>query len=1475
MIDWNKLKPYKTTKQKSFEQLCYEVAVKVYPDWHFTPIDDSGGGDGVEFYVKLPDGTEWGWQAKYYEGSIRLSVSNRKQQIIKSLKRAIEIHPNLTKWFLCVPLNFTTDETNWFEAELNTYVPAGRQIELVPLNESFFSEKINLPAFNGLKQAFFGELELSLEWFQRSFDNSFSIVKNKFDEWLYTPNKEFEYWYVHPLLCSEQFITERIAYYPRKLAELQEQGLKEIKKLTYTNNQWRPFFKEYVRQYTDFNNAIEKLMPQILSRIKLITPNHILSLNKSDFDEELVYFDSIKPALRDFTRDWQNKLPKAETEEEKKAISEQISRVWPAERIYDEFIEELRYYGDHSCIPARWRIAHYLGNGGAGKTNFCVALAKSYLTADVPVIYLPAIKFTSADAISQQILVLLDIKSGYSFTDFLDALDALGRVHNKRIPIIIDGLNEAASANGTLNERLELDMPMIENEVKARQNVTLLTTCRLSYQNAIWKNVKADDKRFHNLYGFTNLEDKKRLINNYFDIYKIQADLSFMSLERFTKPLYLKIFCETVNPARDQLVQVTLGYDSIYSIFDGFLKICDQNIYQRLYKIGIAGPTKDNKTIASRLLKKIAERLWVSPQRAFSIAELMLIADDIPNPVYKNSITKALLDEELLLIRNWHNGEEFVYLTYDVMAGYFIADHLVESVPDFSAFFQSNAMNLLIGDDYDQLHPNHEDILNGLCSLLPIRKGLFLHDLLREDHKDLSSIEQQLFEKSIATTIMLSASFITDKQTAFISDLADNEDNVAHLLGLSAEVLFVTGHPFNFSFWAAKLVELSMPVRDSTWTEYIRNLEDDFFENTIAEFQALQQLPSLTVEQVGKVDLVADFLMWTFTSTNTNLKKKSANALYLFAIRFQKHFMQKYYASAEINDPTIFEWMSNVQYNAVIHMVKTSKNEFQSELIELSNFIHIKVLSAEGAFATNHLITRNYNYSTLSLITKKIIGANAAINLQAIKKSFKTFGVTNWKEATDINAKHYRDGNSLIDYHFHKEKMPYIMDSRGSEYNQTPAYKKTLAKLRWRAYQLGYKFELFGDIDKDIAKRKHWGEEYRVTERYADKYIEIAYLEYCGYLDSHQKLKNYEDYGYLRTFKLKHDPTQTGEDDEPVLPEERFPVRDYIDINVSLQTWCSDKSVPDMYEFLHRDSFLSKSGDWILLRGIVHQHKKKFERQLFFIVDTVFVKNKNVNAARKAFTNKTELGRANDSTPNTNDVHESEIPDAETIPYNEFVKWHYSLKSKFILRDYTQVTLSRDGKLLNTKDADLLWKSVLDQLSYMSSPRTNMAGYTMPMIRFTSPGNKDEVDIEEAFQRLGIELGEQTITKREKQAIDKTIEIFIPVRNLKQQTYLCKNMIDELRLSSSASGTDLYDADDVLASFSYQYEVSFNDQESFVYLRHDLLDKYLKDNQLTMFSIIWGERDYYPEDDNWLSDRKTQYRKWATFYETIEYRPKS
>src|SRR5215217_2240946 len=200
MIDWSKLLPERSTKNRSFEELCYQLAKGLYSgETPFVPVDDSGGGDGVEFYATFPDGAQWGWQAKFFYPDGRLSNS-RKTQIKKSLRKACEVHPNLTKFFLCAPSDLTPGEQKWFEKTLvksrlngEPVVPKGRELELEFWGHSELSAWLSEEHFAGKKLYFFEELELSMNWFRDQFEKQARGVREKYDRSLHTQTGAEEY----------------------------------------------------------------------------------------------------------------------------------------------------------------------------------------------------------------------------------------------------------------------------------------------------------------------------------------------------------------------------------------------------------------------------------------------------------------------------------------------------------------------------------------------------------------------------------------------------------------------------------------------------------------------------------------------------------------------------------------------------------------------------------------------------------------------------------------------------------------------------------------------------------------------------------------------------------------------------------------------------------------------------------------------------------------------------------------------------------------------------------------------------------------------------------------------------------------------------------------------------------------------------------------------------------------------------------
>ena len=99
-VNWNDIRALNGSQNAGFEELCAQLARLETPS--NAKFTRTGNPDaGVEGYCVLPNGDEWGWQAKYFSSL----GSSQWTQIDSSVKTALSKHPNLTRYYVCVPMD--------------------------------------------------------------------------------------------------------------------------------------------------------------------------------------------------------------------------------------------------------------------------------------------------------------------------------------------------------------------------------------------------------------------------------------------------------------------------------------------------------------------------------------------------------------------------------------------------------------------------------------------------------------------------------------------------------------------------------------------------------------------------------------------------------------------------------------------------------------------------------------------------------------------------------------------------------------------------------------------------------------------------------------------------------------------------------------------------------------------------------------------------------------------------------------------------------------------------------------------------------------------------------------------------------------------------------------------------------------------------------------------------------------------------
>ena len=101
-ISWDSLRSWNGSVRDSFEELCCQLAAAESVPSGSRFFRKGTPDAGVECYWELPDSQEWAWQAKWF----RTSPSPAQWgQINRSVQHAIEKHPDLTRYTVCLPLN--------------------------------------------------------------------------------------------------------------------------------------------------------------------------------------------------------------------------------------------------------------------------------------------------------------------------------------------------------------------------------------------------------------------------------------------------------------------------------------------------------------------------------------------------------------------------------------------------------------------------------------------------------------------------------------------------------------------------------------------------------------------------------------------------------------------------------------------------------------------------------------------------------------------------------------------------------------------------------------------------------------------------------------------------------------------------------------------------------------------------------------------------------------------------------------------------------------------------------------------------------------------------------------------------------------------------------------------------------------------------------------------------------------------------
>lgn len=891
-IDLRKIRLHKGSQDKAFEELCCQLASLEPRPTGAVHIRKGAGADaGVECFTRLASGEEIGWQVKYYskaDSSLFGSLDN-------SIDTALKKHPRLSTYIVCIPFDLSDARTaraksplqNWEERRRRWIKAAahdGRRLKIELWGESQIKERLGRddPAYSGRLLFWFDQEALTPAWFREKFKKACADLGQR-----YTPETNVELPIRRNLLAfaRDPSLNDIVEKWTHKLQEVGRRTVNAVRDLARAVEAEPPLGLE---------DALARLVEQ--------------------FDRAPIAAEAPIPV-----DDWQVALRAAET-----AASAGREWAWEQTRKKDgpwnsdpagaarHYLAELR--GELDDIQTdlrtpRWRLASARqmlvhGDAGQGKSHLLADAAAHQLDRSRPAIFLLGSNFVDGNP-WQQILNGLDLPRHYQVKHFLGALDAAAQAADTRAVIFIDALNERHGVD-IWPSRLAGMLA----EIDPFPRVAVVLSCRTTYLDVVLPPALTEEvlPRLEHT-GFTGSAARSYLEVRGF----VLPGAPYLAPE-FANPLLLRTCCDALEKEGQR--EFPKGLHGVSAIF-GFYRRAVATVMNARLQLA------PHRRIVERAIDTIARALAEGGHEYIAVEQAANMLDGIwpSDGTRERDLLSQLENEGVLTVevvaQEDDTSAQEVRFTFQRFSDHAIAtrwlgDHLDKSDPQAS-FAAGMPLHALVAGE--QAYRN-SGVVEAIAIQLPECTGLEILDAVQVT--GCCWWLEHAFKESL---LWRNQTSFTRRTLDLVHEIGGDALTVRMLIAITTE----PENAFNANHLHAKLMGMSMPVRDQRWSTLIANEgeeEDHPVETLICwawsnGFEAIEE---------ARAELAAVTLTWFFTTTNRAVRDRATKALVaLLAPRLTlaERLLTRF---KDVDDPYVLERLLAGIYGAALQGLASDKD---------------------------------------------------------------------------------------------------------------------------------------------------------------------------------------------------------------------------------------------------------------------------------------------------------------------------------------------------------------------------------------------------------------------------------------------------------------------------------------------------------------------------------------------------------------------
>lgn len=1386
-LDWAVFDALPGSKNQNFENLCRGLMRLHYG--RFGQFKALSNQPGVEFHIRLTSACSlgqpprwFGWQCKFHKRTTKGDLTSAsKGKILKSLRTTERELRGITDWVLWTPYTLSKTDQDWFyslSASPTLHLWSEKELDTYLIGDGLI-----------LRNTYFGELILTPADLERRHQESIQPIRER---WLAS---------VHQSVDAERTI-QRMLGDPSSWDKMTAVGT-NLKKaadvISDSNAVTLPELEKTIVQFVESCSAFA----DTLLHFHRILADGDLDVIQQNLGERKTLIDAQVRATPRRLRALN--LP----------IALDATNALDDMRIAQELLDEVEEFLGVGLVAV-------LADAGAGKTQMAAQLTAPQDNRPAGILlhgwYLH--KGQTLDDLARRFSI-----KGRPLTSMellLSSLDAAGKRASCRLPVIIDGLNEAENPKDW-----RAPLAILSETVKDYPNVLVVCTLRtgehrrenqmrgaqpqINTRESFAVMALPDGLRKIESEGFGG--DVDDAIEKYFNYFKINPGDAEIPVGFLQHPLNLRIFCEVTNPKRESEVIVDYFPSSLSPLFEKYVaNACDR----------ISQMTNLSYSFAEVELAvyKLGLELWKSKQREIDEASYRAAVSDTARP-WDSSIVN-LLAQEGLVFRNpgAEPGEYVITPVYEPLGGYIVASSLLEKYKNYRTFEWLKDPEVIASFRGDDSHELASDILISLVTLAPRR--VYGSQLWKE-------APDPLRNDALRYATEVEAKYLDEETVTALSALIkDNPKERTVLFYRLQKTRGTPNHPLNAEFLDSVLREMPVAERDLSWTEWIRGTRRERFSELLSiELRWKEDLTTRTPSD----RLRAKWVMWLLTSTDRELRDVATRAMYWFGRGDPVTLFEDSLKSLDINDPYVPERMLAASYGvAMARHVDIGDQAFVTVILPKFARSLYNSMFAEGApSSTTHSLMREYATRIIEIALLHNPELFSFEEVQRSKPPFTDGGCREWGECETFKEEYHG-----LDSPFHMDFENYTLgrlvpDRRNYDFKHD-GYRKVRAQVLWRVEQLGWTSELFKDVDSSIANEHYYprtGGEAKKIERYGKKYSWIAFFEMAGLLHDRGVLKNWRE----RTYSVDIDPSFP----EPVTKD--YLIKDDFlgDPEMDMKEWIANGPMPDMNPYLRLEEVQQVKGPWVALDGYVTQEDETRSRSMFCFIRSFLVRNRDADSFLDHLSHQDLGGRWLPETPDIIYTFAGEIPWCDTFPKNDLCEFSFVTGEETVKVQRSQRVLCLDGEILGLTLVDLIRPRVSDNADRKVEEQQHIT--------------------KEDFKRIEVRL--MPVEVKEVKTEYAKFNTLIPVCDFGWEGYqttaidaghattLAKEIASYLELIGQPQTFDLFTKEGVKATFNVSdHSNDFNNKQNMFFIRENLLNTYLDKNNFVLIWAIWGERGY-------------------------------